>query len=67
MCLDLVVEEDEAMDGIIGVCVTDRLAFGPNAGSKALTLQAVPTSDHKAKSSELVSEQPEGGPQVLAA
>lgn len=55
--LALVSEEDDAMHGIIGASVSYRLAFGPNAGKKALTLQALPTSDNRAKSSELVSKQ----------
>ena len=55
--LDLMPDEEDAMHGIIGASITYRLAFGPNAGSKALTLQAVPTSDNRAKSSELVSKQ----------
>ena len=55
--LDLVPEEDDAMHSIIGASVTYRLAFGPIAGREALTLQAIPTSDNKAKSSELVSKQ----------
>jgi hypothetical protein len=55
--LDLLAEEEDAMHSIIGASVTYRLAFGLNAGTKALTLQAVPTSDNKAKSSELVSKQ----------
>ncbi len=50
-------DEEDAMHGIIGASITYRLAFGPNAGRKALTLQAVPTSDNRAKSSELVSKQ----------
>jgi hypothetical protein len=37
--------------------LTYRLAFGSNQGKKALTLQAVPTSDNRAKSSDLVSKQ----------
>ena len=41
----------------IGASITYRLAFGTNAGKKALTLQAVPTSNNSAKSSELVSKQ----------
>jgi len=45
------------MHSIIGASVTYRLAFGPTAGRKALTLQAVPTSDNRAKSSELVDKQ----------
>ena len=54
--LDLVAEDDDAMHSIIGASVTYRLAFGQNAGRKALTLQAIPTSDNKAKSSDLVSK-----------
>jgi hypothetical protein len=55
--LDLVPDEDDAMQGIIGASVAYRLAFGPNAGRKALTLQAVPATDARQKSSELVSKQ----------
>ena len=55
--LDLVPDEEDVMHGIIGSSITYRLAFGPNAGRKALTLQAVSSSDHRAKSSELVSKQ----------
>ena len=55
--LDLVQEEDDAMHSIIGASITYKLAFGTNAGKKALTLQALPTSDNRAKSSELVSKQ----------
>ncbi len=40
--LDLLPDEDDAMSAIIGASITDRLAFGPNAGRKALTLQTVP-------------------------
>ena len=55
--LDLVPDEEDAMQGIIGASITYRLAFGSNQGKKALTLQAVPTSDNRAKSSDLVSKQ----------
>ena len=54
--LDLVSEED-AMQGTIGTSIAYRLAFGPNAGQKALTLQAIPASDTRQQSSELVSKQ----------
>ena len=37
--LDLVPDEDDVMHGIIGTSIRYRLAFGPNAGKKALTLQ----------------------------
>lgn len=55
--LDLVPEEDDAMHGIISASITYRLAFGPNAGKKALTLQAVPVSDGQARQADLVSKQ----------
>jgi hypothetical protein len=55
--LDLVSEEDDAMHDIISASTTYRLAFGPNAGKKALTLQAVPVSDGQARPTELVSKQ----------
>jgi hypothetical protein len=40
--LDLIQDEDDAMGAIVGASITYRLAFGPNAGRKALTLQTVP-------------------------
>ena len=55
--LDLVPEEEDAMHEIIGASISYRLAFGSNAGRKALTLQAVPISDTRQRSSELVSKQ----------
>ena len=55
--VDLIPEEDNAMPGIIGASITYRLAFGPNAGRTALTLQAVPAIDKRKKSNELVSKQ----------
>ena len=55
--LDLVPDEEDAMQGILGASITYRLAFGPNAGRKALTLQAIPGSDSRQQSSELVSKQ----------
>ncbi|XOV90493.1 MAG: hypothetical protein ACFHX7_11560 [Pseudomonadota bacterium] len=50
------------MHGIIGASTdasdrTYRLAFGPNQGKKALTLQAVPSKENRMKVSELVSKQ----------
>ena len=45
------------MHGIISASITYRLAFGPNAGKKALTLQAVPVSDGQARQADLVSKQ----------
>ena len=39
--LDLMPEEDDAMQGLIGASITYRLAFGTNAGRKALSLPMV--------------------------
>jgi len=43
--LDLQTDNDDAMVNIVGSSISYRLAFGPNAGKKALTLQTLPTSD----------------------
>ena len=43
--LDLQTDNDDAMVNIVGASISYRLAFGPNAGRKALTLQTLPTSD----------------------
>jgi hypothetical protein len=45
--LDLIQDEDDAMGAIVGASTdasdrTYRLAYGPNAGRIALTLQTVP-------------------------
>ena len=50
-------DKDDAMSAIVGASITYRLAFGPNAGNKALTPQTVPASTNFAKPSELVSRQ----------
>lgn len=55
--LDLLPDEDDAMTTIVGASITYRLAFGPNAGRKALTLQTVPVKDDRHKAGELVSRQ----------
>ncbi len=55
--LDLLPDEDDAMNAIVGASITYRLAFGPNAGTKALTLQTVPATDKQTKPNELVSRQ----------
>lgn len=47
----------DAMNSIVGASITYRLAFGPNAGRKALTLQTVPAKDRQSKPNELVSRQ----------
>ena len=55
--LDLSPDEDDAMSAIVGAAITYRLAFGPNAGKKALTLQTVPASTRDTKPNQLVSRQ----------
>ncbi len=55
--LDLLPDEDDAMSAIVGASITDRLAFGPNAGRKALTLQTVPVRNDQRKGDDLVSRQ----------
>jgi hypothetical protein len=55
--LDLLPDEDDAMNAIVGASITYRLAFGPNAGKKALTLQTVPASEKQTKPNDLVSRQ----------
>jgi len=60
--LDLRDDEDDAMATIVGASISYRLALGPNAGRKALTLQTLTTSDTEDQRS-LVSKQSDGGPQ----
>ena len=60
--LDLASTEDDAMQGIISASTeasdrSYRLAFGPNTGRKALTLQAVAGSDSQPKRAGLVAKQ----------
>ena len=55
--LDLVPDEDNAMNAIVGASITYRLAFGANAGKKVMTLQTVPASTIETKPNELVSRQ----------
>ena len=55
--LDLMQEEEDAMGAIVGASITYRLAFGPNAGRKALTLQTVPVRTEPRKGSDLVTKQ----------
>ena len=53
--LDLQTDAEDAMATIVGASISYRLAFGPHAGCKALTLQTLPavTEDQ----SSLVSKQ----------
>ena len=55
--LDLMQDEEDAMGAIVGASITYRLAFGPNAGRKALTLQTVPVRTEPRKGSDLVTKQ----------
>ena len=55
--LDLLPDDDDAMNAIVDASITYRLAFGPNAGKKALTLRTVPASTSETKPNELVSRQ----------
>jgi hypothetical protein len=45
------------MGAIVGASITYRLAFGPNAGRKALTRQTVPLRTEQRKGDHLVSQQ----------
>jgi len=55
--LDLMQDEEDAMGAIVGASITYRLAFGPHAGRKALTLQTVPVRTESRKGDDLVSKQ----------
>jgi hypothetical protein len=55
--LDLMQDEEDAMGAIVGASITYRLAFGPNAGRKALTLQTVQVRTEQRKGDDLVSQQ----------
>ena len=55
--VDLIADECDAMPAIVGASVTYRLAFGANAGRKALTLQTAPASDQEVKPTERVGHQ----------
>lgn len=55
--LELVPDEEDVMHGIIGASITYRLAFGPNSGRKALTLQTIPGSDSQPNRGGLVAKQ----------
>ena len=55
--LDPKSEKNIVNHGAVCAPMTYRLAFGPNAGKKALMLQAVPVSEKGEKGSNLVSKQ----------
>lgn len=50
-------DEEDAMGAIVGASITYRLAFGPNAGRKALTLQTVPVKTEQRRGDDLVAKQ----------
>ncbi len=51
--LDLQTDDDDAMATIVGASISYRLAFGPNAGRKAMTLKTMPSTTMTSKSTEL--------------
>ena len=55
--LELMQDEEDAMGAIVGASITYRLAFGPNAGRKALTLQTVPVKTEQRRGDDLVAKQ----------
>ncbi len=55
--LDLQTDDDDAMAAIVGASISYRLAFGPNAGRKAMTLQTMPATTTESESVDLVSKQ----------
>ena len=55
--LDLTQDEEDAMGAIVGASITYRMAFGPNAGRKALTLQTVPVRTEQRRGDDLVTKQ----------
>lgn len=65
--LDLQADDDDAMATRIGASSeashrSYRLAFGPNAGRKAMTLQTIPATTTTSMTEDLISRQSEGGP-----
>jgi hypothetical protein len=54
--LNLNTDENEAIQNIIGASITYRLAFGPNAGKKALTLKRLPATVETGHHDEQVSK-----------
>jgi hypothetical protein len=54
--LELYTDEEDAMPGIVGASISYRLAFGPNAGKKALTLQTIPAIFESGNHDEQVSK-----------
>jgi hypothetical protein len=56
--LDLLPDEDDAMNAKkVGASIAYRLALGPNAAKKSLTLQTDSARDNQTKPNELVSRQ----------
>lgn len=45
------------MGAIVGASITCHLAFGPNAGRKALTVQTVPVKTERRRGDDLVAKQ----------
>ena len=54
---DLMQDEKDVLGAIVGASITYRLAFGPNAGPKALTLPTVPVRTEQRRGDDLVTKQ----------
>ena len=54
--LDLYTDDEDAMAGIVGASISYRLAFGPNAGKKTLTLQTLPSTFESGNQNEQLSK-----------
>lgn len=65
--LDLYTEEEDVMQSIVGASISYRLAFGPNAGEKALTLQTLPATFESGKHSEQPGKRAWAAPQFFIA
>ncbi len=53
--LQLDAVEESAMDDLLGHSITYRIAFGPQAGRKAFTLQTVPAREEDNNNPKLVN------------
>jgi hypothetical protein len=51
-CLDLYSDAEDAMSSTVGASISYRMAFGPNAGKKTLTLQTLPETFESGNSNE---------------
>jgi hypothetical protein len=54
--LDLYTDKEDAMPGIVGASISYKLAFGPNAGNKAMILQTLLATFESGNHDEQVSK-----------